>query len=312
VVTTEARRTRGSETLTTWETSVPLPERPSFGRNRLRPCEETRLSAAKRRRLAASQAKIEDLSPSSPCGPAQDAAGQACGPEAEDSLVDPWAGALARVRAQLDRARKWQAWLDQDPERTAADLARRDGLSPARVSQVLKLLNLDPTILADLDRPDRAGPVPSELVLRRIAALPTAGAQRARYAAVCTPSAPTSGGVHRRDDPLTRPAPRHDDFRYALERARRYQGWLDDGTHVSLASLGRAEGISGTRVGQLLALLHLAPEIVAVLEQPKEELPSGLSGKAVRAITHIRGEKAQRAAFEARWPGVLGQAVAAK
>lgn len=312
MVTTEGSSPNAAEVLTTWETRVPLPERPSFGRNRFRPCEEARLSAAKRRRRAAGQAMTEEKSGSSPSGPAEDAAGQVCGPQDEDAPVDPWAGALARVRAQLDRARRWQAWLDQDPERTAADLARRDGLSPARVSQVLKLLSLDPTILADLDRPDRAGPVPSELVLRRIASLPTATSQRARYAAVCLPSAPTSGGVYRRDDPLTKPAPRHDDFRYALDRARCYQGWLDDGTHASLASIGRAESISGTRVGQLLALLHLSPVIVAVLERPRGELPGGLTRKAVRAITHIRGEKAQRAAFEARWPGVLVKVAAAK
>ena len=65
---------------------------------------------------------------------------------------------------------------------------------------MLNLLNLDPTILADLDRPDRAG---------------------------------------------------------------RYQGWLDDGTHATLATLGRGEG-------------------------------------------------AQRAAFEGRWIGGLGLAVAAR
>jgi hypothetical protein len=180
------------------------------------------------------------------------------------------------------------------------------------VSQVLKLLDLDPTILADLDRSDRVGPVPSELVLRRIAGLPTAAAQRARYAAVCVPSAPTSGGVYRRDDPAAKPAPRHDDFRHALDRARRYQGWLDDGTHASLASIARAEGISGTRVGQILSLLHLAPEIVAVLERPRDELPNGLTRREVRGIALLRDQEAQRAAFETRWPGVLGLAVAAK
>ncbi len=308
VVTTEEPTSNTAEVLTTWETRVPLPERPSFGRNRFRPCEETRLSAARRRRRAAGQAKGKDAGGSSLCGPTEDAAGQPCGPGDDEAPIDPWAGALVRVRTQLERARRWRAWIDADPERTAADLARRKKLSRARVSQVLKLPDLDASILADLDHPGRVGPVPSELVLRRIAGLPTAAAQRARYAAVCVPSAPTSGGVYRRDDPAAKPAPRHDDFRHALDRARRYQRWLDDGTQPSLASIGRAEGISGTRVGQLLALLHLAPEIVMVLERPREELPRGLTRRAVRDIARLRDQGAQRAAFEARWPGVLGRA----
>jgi hypothetical protein len=291
--------------------TTPLPERKSFGRNRFRPCEETRLSAAKRRRRAAGQAKKTADGASSRCGPGERATGHACGPaggEPSDAPpVDPWAGALARVRHQLTRARRWQTWLDAAPERTRADVARREGLSRARVSQVLKLLELDPSILADLDRPDRTGPVPSELVLRRTAALPSKAAQRRRYAAVCVPSAPVSGGAFRRDDPGARPVPRNEAFAHALERARRYQAWLDDGTHASLASIGRAEGISGSRVGQLLSLLHLAPEIVAVLEGPREGLPKGLTRKVVREIARLRRHDAQRAAFGGRWPGVLEQ-----
>jgi hypothetical protein len=106
--------------------------------------------------------------------------------------------------------------------------------------------------------------------------------------------------------------PRSERFTHALTRARRYQAWLDDGTHGSLASIGRAEGISGPRVGQLLSLLHLAPEIVAVLEQPREALPKGLTRKALREIAHMRDENAQRAAFEGRWPGALDAGLAAK
>lgn len=179
------------------------------------------------------------------------------------------------------------------------------------MSQVLKLLTLDAAILADLDCPDRAGPAPSELVLRRIAELPEPAAQRARYRAVYVPSAPTSGGTYRRDDDNAVPAPQHDDFHHDLDRDRRYQRWLDEDVHNSLASIGRAEGVSGARAGQLLSLLHLDPEIVAVLERPRESLPRGLPHKAVREIARLRGHGAQRAAFGARWPGVLVE-VAAK
>ena len=304
MVTTEER---SPEVLDTWEVTVPLPERPSFGRNRFRPTEEARLSAARRRLRAAGHAKDEVDGQSSDCGPADCAADHGCGPRDDDDEGDPWAHALARVRGVLARARRWQAWLDEDEGRTAAELARREGVSKARVSQVRRLLDLEPSILADLDRPDRAGPVPSELVLRRIAALPTAEAQRSRYAAVCTPAAPTSGGVRRRDDPGRTPPPRREDFQHVLARARRYQGWLDDGTHPTLASIARAEGISATRVGQLLALLHLDLEIIEVLERPREALPTGLTRRAVRELARLRGHEAQRAAFSVRWPGVLGR-----
>ena len=244
------------------------------------------VTATRRRLRAAGHAISEPEASSRAFGPAGCDAGQACGPADDEPPVDPRAGALAQVCAQLDRARQWQAWLDEDPERCAADLARQESLSGARVSQVLKLLTLDATVLADLDRPDRAGPVPSELVLRRIAELPEP-AQRARYGAVCVPSAPTSGGTYRRDDEMAVPAPRHDDFGHDLDRARRYQRWLDEDVHNSLASIGRAEGVSGARVGQLVALLRLDPEIVAVLERPKEELPRGLTHKAAREIARL-------------------------
>ena len=295
-----------AEYLLTLVVTTPLPERKGFGRNRHRPPEETRLSAVKRRRRAAGQAKKGMGGVPSACGPREDAAGHGCGSPEGDAPVDAWADALARVRRQLARARGWQAWLDGAPDRTRADLARREALSRARITQVLKLLELDPSILADLDRPDRSGPVPGERVLRRTAALPSLAAQRRQYAAACGISGPAPRGPARRHGPAAPPVPRGESFTHALDRARRYQAWLDDGTHASLASIGRAEGISGPRVGQLLSLLHLAPEIVAVLEQPREALPKGLTRKAVREIARVRAENAHLAAFSARWPGMLG------
>ena len=313
LVTTEGPKEH-AEYLLTLVVTTPLPERKGFGRNRFRPCEETRLAAGKRRHRAAGQTKASGRGASSACGPRQVAAGHGCGPAVEGPQADPWACALARVRTQVDRARRWRTWLDGAPDRTRADLARREKLSRARVTQVLKLLALDPSILADLDRPDRSGLVPSERVLRRTAALPSRAAQRRRYAAECLQSAPVSGRKFRRDNSAARPAPRNEAFTHALDRARRYQSWLDDGTHASLASIGRADGISGPRVGQLLSLLHLAPEIVAVLERPRRELPKGLTRKAARELARLRDQGAQRAAFEARWPRVLGvrMGVAAK
>jgi hypothetical protein len=121
----------------------------------------------------------------------------------------------------LAQARRWQTWLNDAPERSRADVARREGPSRAQVSLVLKLLERDPSILADLDRRGRAEPVPREFMLTRTAALPSKAAQQRRCAAVCVPSAPVSGGAFRRDDPRARPVPRKEAFAHALERARR-------------------------------------------------------------------------------------------
>ncbi|MGE5595225.1 MAG: hypothetical protein ACM3S1_04215 [Hyphomicrobiales bacterium] len=53
-----------------------------------------------------------------------------------------------------------------------ADLARRLGISRARVTQVLQILDLDPAALEMLDR--SSGPaLVSERVLRRLKALPS-------------------------------------------------------------------------------------------------------------------------------------------
>jgi hypothetical protein len=123
------------------------------------------------RRLAedmkrAGHAKGEGGGGSTVIGPADPGAGQATGPGG-----GPWADALARVRGRLAKARAWRAWIDAAPDRTAADLAKRERRTRARVSQVLRLLDLAPAIVEDLERDDRAGPVPSELQLRSIAAI---------------------------------------------------------------------------------------------------------------------------------------------
>jgi len=95
-----------------------------------------------------------------------------------------------------------------------------------------------------------------------------------------------------------------------LERARRLQKLWNTGAYDSLKALGRDEGVTGARVSQLLNLLHLAPEILAVLDVPEEEVPAGVMKSEVRAIARLRGHDAQRRAFATRWPGVLVAAAA--
>ncbi len=280
-----------------------LPPHPGFGLRRHRVAE----GAPRRRSRAAGHAKKKAEGGGSDCGPPEDAAGHGCGPGAED----PWAGALARVRGHLERARRFRAWLDGGAGRTLRELGELEGITKARVSQLLALLQLAPEIVADIEQEDRTGPVPSELVLRHIAALPDSERQVARYRAVCTPAAPVSGGVYRKGDGPT-PAPRGEGFQHLFARARRYQELLDSGEMESLAEIGRAEGVSGARVSQVLLFLHLAWEIVAALDVPAAEVPAGVGVRAVREIARLRSQDAQRREFEARWPGVLTRAAAAK
>ena len=131
-----------------------------------------------------------------------------------------------------------------------------------------------PAHVEDIEREDRRGPLPSELQLRRIAAIADPGRQWGRY------------------EQLVR------------------QGDLSirGGSGKAEVASPRSRGCQGD---QLLNLLHLAPEILAVLDVPEEEVPAGIKKSDVRAIARLRGHDAQRRAFATRWPGVL-VAVAAK
>ena len=56
----------------------------------------------------------------------------------------------------------------------AAEVSRMEGLTRARVSQILGLLRLAPAILHDLEDQEGAGPVPTEGALRKLSMLPAA------------------------------------------------------------------------------------------------------------------------------------------
>ncbi len=286
--------------LQSWEVRIELPEHKGYGHRRHAPPAKA-LVKQRQRRLArdlarAGQPETAAGAGHSPTGPRADGPGHATGP-LED---DPWADALARVRKHLERARAFRGWIDAVPERTAADLARKEKLTRARVSQVLKLLDLSPAIVEDIEREDRRGPVPSELQLRRIAALPDRGRQWTRYEQLVR-----QGDLSIRGGRPEQTAPRSRGHQADLDRARRLQKLWDTGAYDSLRELGRAEGVTGCRVSQLMNLLHLAPEILAVLDVPEEELAPGITKTAVREIARLRSQEAQVVAFRERWPGVL-------
>lgn len=295
------------EWLQSWEVRAELPEHKGYGHRRHAPPEKA-LMKQRQRRLTRDLARPGQPETSvrgglTPTGPTAGGPGHATGP-VED---DPWADPLARVRKHLERARAFRGWIDEVPERTAADLARKETLTRARVSQVLKLLDLAPAIVEDIEREDRRGPLPSELQLRRIAAIPDPGHQWSRYEQLVRQGDLSIRGGSKAAVASTRSRGCQGD----LERARRLQKLWDTGAYDSLKALGRDEGVTGARVSQLLNLLHLAPEILAVLDVPEEEVPAGITKSELRAIARLRGHDAQRRAFEERWPGVLA-GVAAK
>ena len=278
-----------------------MPEPKSRGQRRHRPPEDALLKQ-RQRRLAkalerAGHGETAEGGGSAATGPTAEGPGHATGPGEED----PWADALARVRGHMERARAFRAWIDAEPDRTAAALAKREGLTRARVPQVLKLTRLAPAIVADIEREDRRGPVPSELQLRRIAGIPEPAKQWACYRHLVEYGDLSMGG----GNVGRRPSPRGRGFQHDLERARRFQDLWDTGAYDSLRELGRVEGITGARVSQLLNLLHLVPEILPVIDVSEEELPSGISKKEMRVIARLRGPEEQQAAFRARWPGIL-------
>jgi ParB-like chromosome segregation protein Spo0J len=66
----------------------------------------------------------------------------------------------------LERAERWQAMLDSREARSRAEIGRREGLSGARVGQVLKLLDL-PAPVRDAVRVLLPG-TPPRLVTERL------------------------------------------------------------------------------------------------------------------------------------------------
>ena len=85
--------------------------------------------------------------------------------------------------------------------------------------------------------------------------------------------------------------------RELFARARRYRAMLDSGEARSLRELGRAEGISGARVCQILQVIDLAPEIVERVDVGIEDIPSGISVTRLREIVACRDRSEQLRRF---------------
>lgn len=88
-----------------------------------------------------------------------------------------------RVVELLRKAQEWRRQLDASEVPTQAEIARREGITRARVTQVLAMLRLTPDIQERiLSLPDVLGrPAITERALRQIASLEDATAQKARF-----------------------------------------------------------------------------------------------------------------------------------
>jgi hypothetical protein len=179
----------------------------------------------------------------------------------------------------------------------AAEVAKREGMTRARVSQLLRLLDLAPDVLADLEDPEATGAVPPVSLLRSLTAIKTPERQAGEYRRLCAaeaasraPRAPRARGPNKGQPPRR-------GLQHLFERARRYHARLEAGEARSLEDLGRAEGVTGRRIAQILLLLQLAPEIVEAVDVPAADLPPGVTERRLREVARLRGREEQVGAW---------------
>lgn len=94
----------------------------------------------------------------------------------------------------------------------------------------------------------------------------------------------------------TRRASGKRDYADMFDRARRYHEALASKKVKSISALARAEGLSGGRLGQVMVLLYLAPDIIEQVEGAAEPLP-GVNQHELLRIARIRDQDRQRREF---------------
>ena len=177
---------------------------------------------------------------------------------------------------------------------SAAELARDEGLTRARVSQLMRLLRLAPAIQAEIDDVGSERAMLKEKALRKLPSLPSPEAQVERFAELlATVEAQRSGG----GVGLAERGVRRRGFQHLFEQGRRCAALLDEGEAESYAAVGEREGVSADRVGQLLLLLHLAPGIIEMVDVPAQDVPRGVTELELRRIARLREPSEQWRAF---------------
>jgi len=205
------------------------------------------------------------------------------------AAVDAWSD----TRERLALARSFQTRLDAGEARTQAELARLlGGISASRLGQFLRLLRLAPSIQERIEQDKGAHQALSDRALRRIAAIPDQQAQVEAFDNAM--------------DVLRRKGRRVRGLQHHFERARHYRRLLESEPELNLKEIGVREGSSGARVGQLLLLLALAPEIIEAVDVPHHQLPVGVTERTLRPIAQLRDHAEQMEAFRALVAGSSG------
>jgi hypothetical protein len=242
--------------------------------------------------LEAGHAEPSGDGPSSARGPSETGAGHTTGPAVPGT---GWSTARRRLRDMVHRARVYARALRTEPGLTQEKLAAREGVSGARVNQVLSVLRLEESILAEMTDDTIDAPVPSLDDLFVVGKLRDGRHQVVRYRALCDALAGERPDVQARKT-------QQRGLQHLFVQARTLREAMDSGTWRSMSALARAEGLSSRRVGQVLDLLTLAPEIIAVVDVPPEQLPDGLTQKEVFKLAELVDADRQREAFFGRWP----------
>ena len=188
----------------------------------------------------------------------------------------------------------------------AAEVSRMEGLTRARVSQLLGLLRLVPAILDDLEDKEGTGPVLTEGSLRKLSML-AAARQPSQYGKLIEeedrrgrPKVKVNGTARRSREHLPRRG-----FSHLLDQARRYQALLDFGDVRSLEEIAQREGVSASRVGQVLGLLQLAPDIVDLADRPVDH-KKPITHRELLRIARMPDHADQRRAFYGRLDSPAG------
>lgn len=297
--------TSESEVLVAWDIEVDLPPHPGFGRRRPRPPEEA--LRRENRRRASVVASLDDNEGAELGGHGEkDREPFATAWRTEAGLgghglkghvsvdMDPWADRRESLRSHVERARRFERLILTGVVKNAAEVAEREGLTRARICQLLKLLKLSPEVLAQVEAPEVSGPVPPEKELRKLVKIPRVD-QLAAYWELVEAERFTDRG--RGQGRSRRSRVRRSGLQHQFERARQFQAALDAGEVRTLEELGRREGVTGGRVAQLLNLLHLAPEIIEVVDVPVDKVPRRVSEARLRELARLHDHDEQVWAF---------------
>jgi hypothetical protein len=215
------------------------------------------------------------------CGPSEGAAGQACGP-----TIGLWTGARRQLRELIDRAYRYARALVGPPALTHQELGEREGVSAARISQIVSLVRLDRALITHATDVTLDQPIPSVADLRQI---PTARQQVERYTALCAMLAGQRGGQAK----LTKQR----GLQHLFRQASLWQEALDAEQFRSVSELARAEGAHASAVGKVLDLLRLADDVRAALDVEPDRLPPGFTQKDAMRIARMKTAEEQRAAL---------------